>query len=47
VKRGADRAIRLDFDDWLFRQSDSVVMNNARATKFGLDVGQVQLVFVK
>lgn len=46
VKRG-DGTIRLDFDDWLFRQSDKIVMNNARASKFGIEVGQVQLVFVK
>jgi hypothetical protein len=38
---------RLDFDDWLFRQSDNVVLNNAKVTKFGLDVGQIQLVFVR
>jgi hypothetical protein len=46
VKRGTD-TVRLDFDDWLFRQSASVVLNNARARKFGIDVGEVQLVFVK
>lgn len=38
---------RLNFDDWLFRQSDRVVLNNTRVTKFGFDVGQVQLVFIK
>jgi hypothetical protein len=46
VKSG-DSTYRLNFDDWLFRQSDSVVMNHAKVTKFGIDVGQVQLVFVR
>jgi hypothetical protein len=38
---------RLDFDDWLFRQSDNIVLNHTNVTKFGIDVGQVQLTFVK
>ena len=46
VKRG-DGTIRLDFDDWLFREGENVVLNNSRATKFGIEVGQVQLVFVR
>lgn len=46
VKRG-DGTVRLDFDDWLFRQSDNVVLNNSRASKFGIEVGQVQLVFIR
>jgi hypothetical protein len=46
VKQG-DSTIRLDFNDWLFRQSDAVVLNNSRATKLGVEVGQVQLVFVR
>ena len=46
VKTG-DSSYRLDFDDWLFRQSPGVVLNHARVTKFGFDVGQVQLVFVR
>ncbi len=46
VKTG-DSTYRLNFDDWLFRESDKVVMNHAQVTKFGLDVGQIQLVFVK
>ncbi len=45
--KSGDSTYRLNFDDWLFRQSDNVVLNNARVTKFGVDVGQVQLVFVR
>ncbi len=46
VKNG-DSTIRMDFDDWLFRQSEAVVLNNSRASKLGVDLGEVQLVFVK
>ncbi len=42
-----DSTVRLNFDDWLFRESDHVVMNHTRVTKLGFDVGEVQLVFVK
>jgi hypothetical protein len=45
--KSGDSTYRLTFDDWLFRQSDRVVMNHAQVTKFGFDVGEVQLVFVK
>lgn len=45
--KAGDSTYRLNFDDWLFRQSDNIVLNNARVTKYGLDVGQVQLVFVR
>ncbi len=45
--KSGDTTYRLDFDDWLYRQSDNVVLNNARVTKFGFDVGEIQLVFVK
>jgi hypothetical protein len=38
---------RLNFDDWLFRQSDNVVLNHTEVTKFGVDVGEVQLVFIR
>ena len=46
VKAG-DSTYRLDFDDWLFRESKDVVLNHAVVTKFGIYVGQVQLAFVK
>ena len=46
VKAG-DSTYRLNFDDWLFRQSDNVVMNHATLSKFGIYVGEIQLVFVR
>ena len=46
LKSGAS-TYRLDFDDWLFRQSDNIVLNHTEVTKLGVDVGEVQLVFVR
>lgn len=45
--KAGDSTYRLDFDDWLFRQSDKVVLNNAKVSKYGFEVGQIQLVFVR
>ena len=45
--KAGDSTYELNFDDWLFRQSDSVVLNNAKVSKYGFEVGQVQLVFVR
>lgn len=35
------------FDDWLFLQSDGMLINRAEVTKFGLKLGEVTLVFRK
>ena len=35
------------FDDWLFLQSDGVLINRAEVTKFGVKLGEVTLVFRK
>ncbi len=40
-----DRSLRVRFDDWLFLQPDGVLINRARVTKFGFEVGQVTLFF--
>lgn len=37
---------RVDFDDWLFRESPEVVLNHAVVSKYGITVGQVQLAFI-
>ena len=39
------RSIRVRFDDWLFLQPDGVLINRARVSKFGLEIGQVILFF--
>ncbi len=46
IKAGSS-SYRLDFDDWLFRQNDHIVLNHTNVTKLGIDVGEVQLTFVK
>jgi hypothetical protein len=40
-----DETWRLHFDDWMFLQPDGVLINRARVSKWGLDVGEVTLVF--
>ena len=35
------------FDDWLFLQSDGMLINRAEVTKFGFKLGEVTLVFRK
>lgn len=35
------------FDDWMFLQDCEVMLNRARVTKFGFEVGQVTLAFRK
>ncbi len=40
-----DRSLRVRFDDWMFLQPDGVLINRARVTKFGFEVGQVTLFF--
>lgn len=42
-----DDTWRVHFDDWMFLQPDGVLMNRARVTKWGLDIGEVTLVFRK
>jgi hypothetical protein len=39
--------IEMHFDDWMFRQSEDVVLNRATVSKFGITVGSVTLAFVK
>lgn len=37
----------VDFDDWMFLQPDSVLINKTTMSKFGIDVGEVIIVFRK
>ena len=39
--------IALDMDDWMFKVSDDVVVNETKMSKFGIHVGQVLLVMRK
>ncbi len=42
-----DGTWNVTFDDWLFLQSDGVLINRADVTKFGFKLGEVTLVFRK
>lgn len=46
LKVGGDRWT-VHFDDWLFLQEDGVIINRAEVSKFGIEVGQITLVFRK
>ena len=39
--------IDVKFDDWMFLQTDGVLVNRAKVSKFGLKVGEVTLFFIK
>ena len=40
-----DNSLRVHFNDWMFLQTDGVLMNRARVTKWGFDIGEVTLMF--
>jgi len=42
-----DSSIRLNFNDWMFLHEDGVLVNRAKVTKWGFDVGEVTLTFSK
>ncbi len=39
--------INVKFDDWMFLQTDGVLVNRAKVSKFGFKVGEVTLFFSK
>ena len=38
---------KVAFDDWMFLQTDGVLINRARVTKLGIELGSVTLFFAK
>jgi len=42
-----ESAYKVHFDDWMFLQSGGVMINRARMSKWGFDVGEVTLFFMK
>lgn len=42
-----ERTLRVRLDDWLWLQEDGVLINRARVTKFGIELGQLSIFFVK
>ena len=41
------KEIKITFDDWIFKQCDTVAINRAKMTKFGFKVAELRVVFVK
>ena len=41
------RVIDVQFDDWMYLLSDKVMINKAAMRKWGVDLGEVTLSFVK
>lgn len=42
-----DGTLRVDFNDWLWKLSDTRVFNRAYMSKYGVDIGEVQITFEK
>ncbi|WP_445940586.1 DUF3833 domain-containing protein [Pseudomonas sp.] len=42
-----DSTYVVDFDDWMFQMDGQVMLNRARMSKWGIDLGQVTLSFYK
>ena len=42
-----DGTLRADFNDWLWMLSDTRVFNRAYMSRFGVDIGEVQITFEK
>ena len=45
--RVADGTWRVRFDDWMFLQPSGLLLNRAKVSKFGLEIGTVTLAVVK
>ncbi|WP_189461258.1 DUF3833 domain-containing protein [Jeongeupia chitinilytica] len=41
------RSYEVAFDDWMFQMDDETLLNRARMSKFGIDLGEVTLFFRK
>ena len=39
--------IKVKFNDWIYQQDDSVAINRAYVSKFGIEIGSVTLVFLR
>lgn len=42
-----DKIYHVDFDDWMFLMDDRVMLNRSTMSKWGFDLGEVTLTFVK
>ena len=41
------RNLKVNFNDWMFRMDENVVINKASVSKFGINIGTVTLFFMK
>lgn len=41
------RTMQVELDDWMFLQPHGVLMNRARMSKFGIEIGQITISFLK
>tara|TARA_R110002072_G_scaffold68261_3_gene166381 strand:+ start:197 stop:346 length:150 start_codon:yes stop_codon:yes gene_type:complete len=42
-----DSTIRVHFDDWMYLQPSGVMLNRAKVSKWGIELGTVTLAFTK
>ena len=47
LKLDSGSTVRVKFNDWMFLQSDGVLLNRAKMSKFGIELGQVTISFQK
>jgi len=47
LKVSENRTLHVTFDDWMFLLPDGVLMNRARMSKFGIELGEVTISFMK
>jgi hypothetical protein len=47
LKIGDDKTTKVTFDDWMFLQPGGVLINRARMSKFGIEIGQITISFMK
>ena len=45
LKRDSGSSIKVKLDDWMFLQSGGVLLNRARMSKFGIELGQITISF--
>ena len=47
LKIGKNKTLRVAFNDWMFLQPWGVLLNRARMSKFGIELGEVTIAFMK
>ena len=47
LKLDKNQTLRVTFNDWMFLQPGGVLLNRARMSKFGIELGEVTITFMK